>query len=175
MEINWQPDFLESDIVSLVPMDATDFEAVYVVASDPLIWEQHPANDRYKREVFQKFFDDAINGNSSFKIIDKISGQIIGSTRYYDFDADKKQIAIGYTFLAKEFWGGTYNQSVKKLLIDYAFQFVDAIVFHIAPMNFRSQQGTMKTGAKKVREITKNGNPSFEYAIQKTDWKNLDQ
>ena len=174
IRINWQPEILESDILKIVPLTEADFDTLFKVASDPLIWEQHPANDRYKLEVFKPYFAGAISGKSAFKIIDKSTNHIIGSTRYYDYKPENSSIAIGFTFLAKEYWGGTYNKSAKKLLIDYAFQFVDNIYFHIGVTNFRSQIAIKKVGAVKTNDINFENNgqslPHFEYLIQKQNW-----
>lgn len=173
IKINWQPTHLENELVKLIPLSETDFEALYQIASDPLIWEQHPNKDRYKREVFRTFFDDAIKSKGAFLIVEKSSNKAIGSTRYYD--ATNSSITIGYTFFGREFWGGQYNKATKKLMIDYAFQFVDKIHFHIGAENIRSQKGIEKLGAVKVNEYTdeKNGMKAikFEYLIEKKNWK----
>jgi RimJ/RimL family protein N-acetyltransferase len=173
--INWQPEILEDNIVKLIPIAESDFENIFKVASDPLIWEQHPTKDRYKREVFQLYFDGAISSKTAFLIIDKSSDKIIGSTRYYDYKPDNSSIAIGFTFLSREYWGGLYNKSSKRLLLDYAFRFVDKVYFHIGATNLRSQLATMKIGAKKVNEvyIDHHGHNQlhYEYLIQKQEWK----
>jgi RimJ/RimL family protein N-acetyltransferase len=174
ISINWRPTHLENDLIKLRPITPDDFEVLFEVASDPLIWEQHPTKDRYKREVFQKFFDGAIEGNTAFLIIDKATNKIIGSTRYYDFKPENSSIAIGYTFLAKAFWGGEYNPSGKKLLLDYAFQYVDKVYFHIGSTNTRSQIAIGKIGAVKVAEVDFDYYGTkllhFEYVIHKSDW-----
>ncbi|MEO5996556.1 MAG: GNAT family N-acetyltransferase [Chitinophagaceae bacterium] len=174
--IYWQPENCEDNILRLVPLADSHFEALFLVASDPLIWEQHPTKDRYKREIFQLYFDGAIASGTAFLIKDKSSNQIIGSTRYYDYKPDNTSIAIGYTFLSRQFWGGQCNKSSKKLLLDYAFQFVDKVYFHIGSTNIRSQLATMKIGAIKVNEIVLDYNGQkqlhFEYVIKKGDWKN---
>lgn len=174
--MNLSPQILEDDLVQLIPLTEKDFDALFLVASDPLIWEQHPTPDRYKREVFKMFFDNALASGSAFLLYDKKSGYLIGTTRYYDYKEEERVIAIGYTFLARKYWGGAYNQAVKKLLLDYAFQFVEKVVFHIGATNIRSQKGTMKLGAVWVRELELDwqGNPFpspyYEYAIRKIDW-----
>jgi RimJ/RimL family protein N-acetyltransferase len=172
---DWQPSHLEDDIVKLIPLTADDFEKLFDAASDSLIWEQHPSKDRYKREVFQLFFDSAVSSGTAFLITDKDSGKIIGSTRYYDYKPGHSSIAIGFTFLAREYWGGLYNKLAKKLLLDYAFQYVDNVYFHIGPDNIRSQRGTMKIGAKKVNEVYLDNNGQkqlhYEYRIQKKEWQ----
>ncbi len=173
--INWQPENLEDSIVRLTPIAQSDFENIYHVASDPLIWELHPSKDRYRREVFQLYFDSAISSNTAFLILDKSTDKIIGSTRYYDYQPDNSSIAIGYTFLARQYWGGLYNKSSKKLLLNYAFQFVDKVYFHIGVTNLRSQSAITKIGATKVNEVVLDNNGQeqlhYEYLIQKQDWR----
>lgn len=174
-EVDWHPPNLENNLVKLQPLTINDFEALYQVASDPLIWEQHPASDRYKRDVFQLYFDSALASTGAFLILNKTTGEIIGCTRYYDYRPENSAIAIGYSFLAKAYWGGLYNKLSKKLLLDYAFQFVDNVVFYIAAENIRSQQATAKLGAVKVKEmlVEEKGRQllQYEYRIQKQDWK----
>lgn len=169
---NLQPETLENDQVKIIPLLEIDFEALYKIASDPEIWEQHPVNDRYKREVFQLFFDSAIESKSAFLVYDKATGALIGSTRYYDFDSEKSKIAIGFTFLAKKFWGGNHNKSMKQLLIDYAFQYVDTVVFHIGETNIRSRKAISKIGAVEIgiADLNNHNIAHLEYQIQKKDW-----
>lgn len=171
--INWQP-VLEDEFVKLVPLTAADFDKVHAVASDPLIWEQHPDRERYKREIFQPFFDSAVEHKMAFIIIDKVSEKVIGSTRYYYYPEGGSKLSIGYTFLARAFWGGKYNKACKKLLLDYAFQFVDQVYFHIGAVNTRSQIATTRIGAVKIAEFeTENHGQrrlNYEYVIEKTAW-----
>lgn len=175
MEEIWQPKFLRDAIIKLIPLAETDFDKLFEVASDPLIWEQHPSNVRYKKNVFQQFFKDALACKSAFLIIDKATDTIIGSTRYYDYKSENQSIAIGFTFLARKFWGGIHNKLAKKLLIDYAFHKVNTIYFYIGSTNIRSQIAIAKIGAKKIREFSVETNNqkqiTFEFAIQKEDWE----
>lgn len=148
-----QPVDLHNELVRLEPLEESDFERLYSVASAPEIWEQHPSPDRYKRDIFQKFFDGAIESGSAFLIIDKSSGHVTGSTRFYEYDETNKSIAIGYTFLAKKYWGGMYNASVKKLMLDYIFQWVDRVYFHVGESNLRSQIAVKRLGAVWVETV----------------------
>lgn len=174
--MNLQSLSLQSDLIEIIPLAENDFNELFEVASDPLIWEQHPSPERYKHDDFKLYFDGAMLGNSAFKIIDKSTNKIIGSTRYYDYQPDNSSIAIGYTFLAKKYWGGVYNKSAKTLLINYAFKFVDNIYFHIGATNIRSQKAIGKIGAVKTNEIFFESNgrslPYFEYLISKQSWIN---
>ena len=113
---------------------------MFAAASDPLIWEQHPERDRYKRDVFQKFFDGAIESGGAFAIIDRKSGRIIGSSRYCHLNPAEHEVEIGFTFLERKFWGGIYNGELKRLMLNHAFQFVDSVVFVVGESNLRSQK-----------------------------------
>ena len=150
--MNIQPT-LENENVKLVPLTQNDFEELFSVASNPLVWEQHPNKDRYKREVFENFFTGAMESGGAFKIIDKKSNEIAGSTRFYDYSPEDNSIFIGYTFYGTKFWGSKLNPQVKKLVLDYIFQFVDKVNFHVGKDNIRSQKAMEKLGAKKVDEV----------------------
>jgi RimJ/RimL family protein N-acetyltransferase len=173
--MNLQPDNLSDDLVKLKPLSQTDFEALYRVASDPLIWEQHPNPNRYKREVFEVYFKGAIESSGAFLILDAKENSIIGCTRFYEHDAKSKTVLIGYTFFARANWGGTFNKEVKCLMINYAFQFVDAVIFHIGSKNIRSQKAIERLGAKKMDELQvsyygENDNLNFVYQIKKSNF-----
>ncbi len=130
-----------------------DFDALFAAASDPLVWQQHPESDRYKREVFQRYFDGAIESKGAFAIIEQKSGRIIGSSRYSHLDEKGSEIEIGWTFLERAFWGGLYNRELKTLMLDHAFQFVDRVLFVVGEHNFRSQKALTKIGATFLRKV----------------------
>jgi len=171
---NLQPT-LENEFVKIRPLQAGDFETLYKVASDPLIWEQHPNKDRYKREVFEVFFKGAMESKGAFLVMDKKTGETIGSSRFYGYDKEKRTLSIGYTFLARSHWGGKYNPGLKKLMIAHAFQFADAIVFHVGAVNGRSQKAMEKLGAAKTGEVEmeyfgESKKLNFIYSLTKADW-----
>ncbi len=161
MEFDLQP-HLSNDLIELKPLHEGDFEKLFAVASDPLIWEQHPDSLRYTREVFEKYFAGAVESKSAFLIYDKISNDLIGSSRYYDNKPAEHSIAIGWTFLARSHWGNTFNKALKKLMIDYAFKYVDTIVFHVGSNNMRSRKAVEKLGAILLSEI--DGTVTYELA-----------
>ena len=171
---NLQPEKLENDLVRITPLKETDFERIFKVASDPLIWEQHPEKERFKREIFQLFFDASVKSKSAFLVFDRKTNELIGSTRYHDYEPANSRISIGYTFLARKYWGGEYNKAMKKLLLDYAFQHVASVIFQIGSTNIRSQKATLKIGAHKINEKDFNLNGMkmvvYEYEIKKQDW-----
>jgi len=152
MEFDLQPS-LRGSLMELRPLRREDFDALFQAASDPLIWEQHPEHDRYKREVFQRYFDGAIESKGAFAIVHLESGKIIGSSRYCNFNPEKQEIEIGWTFLERAFWGGTYNRELKTLMLDHAFRFVPRVVFRVGETNLRSQKALQKLGARLVDGI----------------------
>jgi RimJ/RimL family protein N-acetyltransferase len=137
---------LTGRLMELRPLRPDDFDALYAVASDPGIWEQHPVRDRYTQQVFKDFFREALESGGAFAIMDRATGRIIGSSRYYGYDGERSEIEIGWTFLARAYWGGVYNRELKQLMLRHAFGFVDRVIFLVGPQNFRSQRAMEKIG-----------------------------
>ena len=162
MEFDLQPT-LTGELIALRPLRAADFDELYRAASDPLIWEQHPHPDRYKAEVFRNYFDGAISSGGAFAIIDRASGAIIGSSRYWNLQPPL-EVEIGWTFLERRFWGGQYNGELKALMIAHALRFVDRVVFVVGENNVRSQKALEKIGARFVGLSERPGNVVFEIA-----------
>jgi N-acetyltransferase len=138
---------LVGDILELRPLRPDDYEALFRVAGDPLIWEQHPEQNRYHEPTFRAFFDEALASGGALVAIDRANGQIIGSSRYHGYDPAKSVIEIGWTFLARAYWGGPYNGEMKRLMLEHAFRSVDRVLFVIGPTNRRSQRAVEKIGA----------------------------
>jgi RimJ/RimL family protein N-acetyltransferase len=143
---------LTGELLELRPLRPDDWDVLFAVASDPLIWAQHPASDRYTEPVFRQFFREAIESGGAFVILDRATGKIIGSSRYFGYVPEKREIEIGWTFLARSYWGGKYNGELKRLMLDHAFQFVDRVLFFVGPNNLRSQKALEKIGASRTSD-----------------------
>jgi RimJ/RimL family protein N-acetyltransferase len=148
MSFDLQP-HLKGELIELRPLTSAEWQDLFAVASDPLIWEQHPESDRYKEDVFKIFFSEALESGGAFVIIDRKNQQITGSTRFFGYDPEKSEIEIGWTFLARKYWGGRYNRELKQLMLDHAFKFVENVIFYVGENNIRSQKATEKIGAVK--------------------------
>ena len=144
---------IQNPWIKLEPLEPGDFEALYTAASDPKIWEQHPNKDRYQRDVFATYFKGAIASGGALRVLDNATGALIGSSRYYDHDEAARTIAIGYTFLARDHWGGQYNRALKTLMLNHAFRFVDRVIFHVGIDNLRSRRAMEKLGGVYVGEV----------------------
>ncbi|MEY4760567.1 MAG: hypothetical protein RLZZ200_423 [Pseudomonadota bacterium] len=141
--------------ISLRPLRALDFERVHAAASDPLIWSQHPFPLRYRRDVFESgFWTSAINGEGALIITENATGEVIGSSRFYDWNPAAGEVAIGYTFLARRFWGGDTNRELKHLMLRHAFRWARRVWFHVGPDNIRSRKALEKLGATPAHEET---------------------
>jgi RimJ/RimL family protein N-acetyltransferase len=165
---------LEGKLLTLRPLRPEDFQDLYAVASDPLIWEQHPNSDRYQEEVFKGFFREGLESGGALIAIDAKGSRVIGSSRFHGYDSEKSEIEIGWSFLARSHWGGMYNGEMKQLMLRHAFQFVNSVNFIIGVRNLRSQKAIEKIGGVRVgSRVDKNGRDNFVYQITKTKFENL--
>ena len=165
MSFDLQP-ILEGEFLTLRPLRPEDFHDLYAVASDPLIWEQHPATDRYKPEVFREFFREALAPGGALIAIDSKDCRVVGSSRFHGYDSERSEIEIGWTFLARSRWGGIYNMEMKQLMLRHAFKFVNKVVFLVGPHNLRSQRAMEKIGGVRVGSRPDGaGRDSFVYQI----------
>jgi RimJ/RimL family protein N-acetyltransferase len=137
---------LVGPLLQMRPLRPEDWADLFAVASDPLIWAQHPDSDRYKENVFRQFFSDALNSRGALVAIERSSGAVVGSSRFHDFDAEQGVVEIGWSFLARRCWGGRYNGEMKRLMLEHAFKTVERVVFIIGPENHRSRRAVEKIG-----------------------------
>jgi N-acetyltransferase len=154
MSFELQPE-LVGDLLELRPLRPDDWEGLFAVASDPMLWEQHPARDRYKEEVFREFFREALESGGALVAVDRKTRQIVGSSRYFGYDVEKREIEIGWTFLDRSHWGGQYNGEMKRLMVNHAFRFVESAVFFVGSDNLRSRRALEKIGAVLTTRLEK--------------------
>jgi RimJ/RimL family protein N-acetyltransferase len=171
MPFDPQP-ILRGALVTLRPLRADDRDALYAVASDPLIWEQHPDRTRSEPAGFQVFFRQALESGGALLAIDNATGAVIGSSRYHGFDEALGKVEIGWTFLARSHWGGRYNREMKHLMLAHAFRFVGRVVFMVGPRNVRSQRAVERIGAERAgTHIDGTGRESLVFAITRAGFE----
>ena len=161
--MNRQP-ILVGELVETRPLHADDFDELYRAAADPLLWEQHPEPDRWRRDGFRAYFDDHLASGGALAISDRATGALIGVTRYDNLDPKASEVEIGWTFLARPYWGGAYNADLKRILLAHAFESVDRVVFLVGEQNLRSRRAVEKLGAVETR--TRRGLVLYELAKQ---------
>lgn len=167
---------LVGSLITLRPLKAEDFDALYAAASDPLICEQHPDPERCQREAFEsRVFRGGIESGGAFAIIDNSDGNIVGTTRFYEWDPGAREIAIGYTFLVRSHWGGPVNREMKQLLLDHAFRWAKTVWLHIGENNKRSRRATEKLGAQlshvEMKGVGSFARPTAFYRIEAEAWQ----
>jgi N-acetyltransferase len=173
-----RPDFqptLTGPTVIVRPISVVDWPGLFAAGSDPDIWKVHPRSDRYTEPEFRTYFDSAVTSKMAFVFVDRASGRLIGSSRYYGYDAALSEIEIGWTFIVREFWGGATNREVKRLMLDHAFGFVDTVIFWVGEQNWRSQGAMTKIGGVKrdglfTRELS-GATPHFIFEISKSRYE----
>ncbi len=175
--LNVQPT-LQNQLVIATPLQEKDFEALFAVASDPLVWEQHPNKNRYQREVFENYFTGAMESGGALLVKDADTKEVIGSSRYSEYDSTVGVISIGYTFFKRSHWGKGYNYALKSAMLNHIFPSVDAVDFYIGAGNKRSQVSIEKFGAIKIREqnmayFGEPSQPNFVYRITREEWEHL--
>ena len=144
---------LEGERLLLRSLREEDWDGLYAVAADPLVWELHPGHDRWQEPVFRAFFADALAQRGALAVIDKQSGAIVGSSRIQAYQPeDGGSCEIGWTFLARSHWGGAYNREMKRLMLAHALGEVERVHFIVGEHNHRSRRAMEKIGGRLDRE-----------------------
>lgn len=175
--VNFQPT-LQNKLIVATPLQETDFDALFAAAADPLVWEQHPNKNRYQQEVFRNFFMGAMESGGALLVKDAATGEVIGSSRYSDYNEATAETAVGYTFFKRSHWGGGYNYALKTAMLENVFPALSAVYFFIGAGNKRSQISIEKFGAIKIREedmayFGETSQLNFVYRINRQEWEEL--
>jgi RimJ/RimL family protein N-acetyltransferase len=170
MVFEYQPT-LRGALIDLRPLRPSDFDVLYSVAADPLIWEQHPDKTRSQLDGFQRFFQQALESGGALLALKAGTDHVIGSSRFHGYTEATDEVEIGWTFLARAYWGGVYNRELKRLMLEHAFRFVSRVVFIIGPMNYRSQHAVMKIGAVRAgSRFDGGGTESYAFHLTRAAW-----
>lgn len=141
---------LETERLVLRPLVEADREPLYAVAGDPAVWEQHPIHDRWRREVFDAFFDEGLKSGGALAVVDKRDERVLGSTRYSAVDTEEGGVVeIGWTFLAPRCWGKGINPEMKRAMLAHAFAHVALVEFRVGDTNYRSRNALEAIGAER--------------------------
>lgn len=156
----FQPE-LVGELVRMRPLQAEDFAALYALAADPLLWEQHPNPERATEAGFQAYFDDQLGSGGALVAMNKVDGAMVGMSRYSMTFAESGEVEIGWTFIGRVYWGGDYNRDIKRAMLAHAFRFGKTVIFRIGEHNLRSRRAVEKLGARlDVREQVNTIGPS---------------
>ncbi len=175
MSVEFQPT-LRGEGLTLSPLAEADLPALAAAMRDPGIWEQHPARERGTAEGSEAYARWLLDAGGALVARDA-DGRLIGASRYYvTGDLPPGAVAIGYTFLVRDHWGGATNGEMKRLMLDHLFEGADEAWFHIGPDNLRSQRAAAKIGATPRPDgpATLDGEPfphRTRLAITRAEWR----
>lgn len=150
---------LDGERLRLRPLVAEDWDALYAIAADRELWARHPSHDRWQEPVFRGFFEDGLASGGALTVIDKSSGAIIGSSRFGDpGEKVAGAMEIGWTFLARAYWGKGYNAELKRLMLAHALARFECVVFQVGADNVMSRRAMAKIGRTIIPELR----PTYE-------------
>lgn len=170
---------LQGETLRLTPLTLADWPALAQAAADPLIWQLHPEPNRYLPEVFRPVFDSGLASGGAFLISDRFTGEVLGTSRYYDYDPKQSAVAIGYTFLVRSRWGGSCNTELKQLMLAHAFNELETVWFHVGADNLRSRRAVEKLGALyshsedkiPLGQHSQQARSTVYYRLSRPDWQ----
>ncbi len=139
---------LKGELVTMRPYSDLDWAALLSVASDTLIWEQHPIHRNWSEAVFRKSIEDALGEHGSLVATETATGRIIGHSRYSTRYVQSGELEIGWSFLARRYWGGRWNREMKRLMIAHALADWPMAVFRIGEHNLRSRLALERLGGR---------------------------
>ncbi len=176
MTFAFQPTLI-GDTLLLRPVVASDWDAIFAAASDPLIWELHPVHDRYTEASFRPYFATQLAGGGTLIVIDRATNKVIGWSTYGNYLPERSRVEIGWTFLVRAHWGTSTNREMKHLMLSHAFGHVETVTFRIGPDNLRSRRAIEKIGGvltDETDDIIIHGKAvsHLVYAIHKADFMN---
>ncbi|WP_249661278.1 GNAT family N-acetyltransferase [Lysinibacillus fusiformis] len=174
---------LENSIVKLKPLELNDLSGILEAASYPEIWS-HMSTTIEKMVDVNNFVENALlmrrnKTEFPFVIVDKKTGEIIGSTRFMDIDDTHQRVEIGTTWLTPAYWRTAINTNCKYLLLQYCFEtlHLQRVQIKTDHENSQSQKaieriGATKEGVLRNHIIRKDGTTrhTVMYSITLEEW-----
>lgn len=149
------PSTLHDDYVTLEPLHSGHAAALERAAADGELW-QLVATSVPAPGQMPAYLEKALQGQAAgtmlpFAVREARSGQIVGTTRFYELDPELPRLAIGYTWYAKRWQKTHLNTACKRLLLERAFTtfHCTAVAFHTDVLNTNSQRAITRLGAQR--------------------------
>ena len=149
------PVLLEDAFVALEPLTPEHAPALEAASADGELWKlwftSAPAPGEAAAYIAKALAGQAAGQMLPFAVREKRSGDIVGTTRFYDFVQDPRRAAIGYTWYAKRWQKSHLNTACKRLLLQHAFEAMGcvAVELHTDHRNLDSQRAIERLGAKR--------------------------
>ena len=148
-----EPVILRGSIVRLEPLALDHVTALARVGLEPALWHWVPNQVRTPddmRVYVLTALDEQRRGVSlPFVIIDQVSDQVIGSTRYANIETGHRRLEIGWTWLTPSHQRSGANTEAKLLLLTHAFDVLGAMRVELKTdsLNQKSRTAIARLGA----------------------------
>lgn len=149
-----QPLELHTNKVSLRPLTIEDADVFYQAGNYPELWHWVAPNhcqsvESAKRWISESLVQQSQGNHVPFLIIDRLSGEVVGSTRYCSIRRQDRGIEIGFTFISPSHQRTHINTHAKYLLLEHAFESLGAIrvEFKTHEQNDKSRNAIVRIGA----------------------------
>ena len=177
------PVTLEGRHISLEPLAERHARDIFEAMQDEdvcryLSWPPPKALDETLALIRQAEDLTARRESVVFAQIWKATGRAIGSTRLLDVRPNDRQVEIGATFLAREYWRTPANTESKFLFLRYCFETLGCIRVALKTdgRNIRSQEAITRLGAVREGTLRKHMNlrgyqrDTVYFSILDTEW-----
>ncbi len=182
------PTCLRDEHVVLEPLRLEHAVALEHAAADGALWNLWFTSVPPPGQV-AAYVEKALQGQHDgtmlpFAVRETGSGDIVGTTRYYDFAAELPRLAIGYTWYAKRWQKSHLNTACKRLLLRHAFEILRcvAVEFHTDHRNLDSQRAIERLGAHRdgvLRAHKRRPDGSLRdtvcYSVLAGEWPDVDR
>jgi len=148
------PVTLEGRHATLVPLAREHAGALAAAAADGELWRLWytgvPAPEQAGSWVDAALAMRESAGAMPFAVRDNATGDIVGSTRYFNVEAAHRRLEIGHTWYARRVQRTALNTECKLLLLTHAFEALAciAVEFRTNFFNFPSRGAIARLGAK---------------------------
>ncbi|TNE59088.1 MAG: N-acetyltransferase [Bacteroidetes bacterium] len=186
--LNWIKDstVLDGNLVQLVPLRREHFDDLTELAKDNRIWAHYTLDGtnsgRLRAALTDALAEQKKDMQFPFVILEKSTGQVIGSTRLLELHREHRKLEIGWTWLHPDHWGTAVNLECKLLLLTFCFEILGTtrVQFRTDENNMRSRKAIEKIGARfegilrhdLIRDDGTHRNSAY-YSIIGPEWEDI--
>ncbi|GAA3724823.1 hypothetical protein GCM10022225_02190 [Plantactinospora mayteni] len=170
--------------VRLEPLAESHVDALYAATRDPEVWTHlsaaQPADPTGLAEIVRIALDAHWRGERvPWVQLDAATGEVLGTTSFYEIDPGHRSVAIGHTWLGRRWWRTGVNTEAKLLLLTRAFTELGAerVVWHTDLRNERSQRAIERLGATREAVLRRHRQrpdgswrDTVQYAMLADEW-----
>lgn len=175
---------LEGEVVRLEPLAYAHTSELFAHCASDEVWAYLPESkprteDEYKRSIWNALAQRDAGLREPFAVIDRQTGEAIGSTSYLDAAPDEYRIEIGWTYYDPAYWRSAVNTECKYLLLREAFEGrgCQRVALKTDLLNERSQHAIERLGAEREGVIRNHRlrpdgswRSSVQYSILASEW-----